>query len=476
MRLATTALGVIGGLLVGVGGVPEGPAAPAAPQDRPPFSSRVLTTGLDNPWEITEGPDGFLWVTEKTAGRVTRVRPADGAKRTAATIAEVVATPGTQDGLLGLALHPRLLRDPATPFVYAAYTYDANPDPAVLDRRAKIARLSYDERTETLDHRVDLITGLPASTDHNSGRLTIGPDGKLYYTIGDQGNNQFDRACLPIRAQALPTAADLRAGDRSAYMGKVLRLDLDGSVPADNPVLRGVRSHVYSYGHRNAQGLAFARTGRLYSSEQGPKTDDEVNLIRAGGNYGWPRVAGFRDDQAYRYANWSASRTVPCESLAYSDYDIPPSVPTVPETTFRHPRFVPPLATFHTVPTGFDFRDPRCAENEWYFICWPTTAPSSLDVYEADQPIAGHRRALLMPSLKDGTVFLLPLTADGTAVATDPVPLFKTVNRYRDTAIGPDGRTIYVATDRGGLTRDRAGRPTTALENPGAILEFTYTG
>ena len=88
----------------------------------------------------------------------------------------------------------------------------------------------------------------------------------------------------------------------------MLRLNLDGSIPSDNPMIGGVRSHIYSYGHRNPQGLVFAPDGKLYESEHGPNTDDEVNLIRAGGNYGWPHVAGYRDDQSYAYANWSASR------------------------------------------------------------------------------------------------------------------------------------------------------------------------
>src|SRR3954469_18817856 len=76
---------------------------------------------------------------------------------------------------------------------------------------------------------------------------------------------------------------------------------MDGSIPSDNPVIAGVRSHVYSYGHRNPQGLVFGPDGKLYESEHGPNTDDEINLIRAGGNYGWPYVAGYRDDQSYAF-------------------------------------------------------------------------------------------------------------------------------------------------------------------------------
>jgi PQQ-dependent dehydrogenase (s-GDH family) len=303
----------------------------------------------------------------------------------------------------------------------------------------------------------------------------MGSDGKLYYTIGDQGRNQFQYACLPILAQSLPTAAQVTARDWTAYQGKILRLNLDGSIPADNPVLDGVRSHVYTYGHRNAQGIDFGPSGKLYASEQGPKTDDEVNLINAGGNYGWPRVAGFKDDQAYVYANWSASQGVPCTSLTYSDFVIPPSVPQQRETDFDDPAFVPPLRTFYTVSSTFNFQDPRCAENEWYFICWPTVAPSSLELYPARRAVPGWANSLLMPSLKDGTVYRMRLSADGRRVGK-PFPMWTSVNRYRDTAISHDGASVYVATDAAGLARDPSGRPTAALQNPGAILEFHYTG
>src|SRR5690606_10548112 len=115
--------------------------------------------------------------------------------------------------------------------------------------------------------------------------------------------------------------------DWSAYVGKVLRLDLDGGIPDDNPEIGGVRSHAFTYGHRNPQGLAFGPDGTLDSAEQGPKTDDEINILEAGKNYGWPHVAGYQDDMAYVYANWSEGP----EDAEYSDFVIPESVPTQAE-------------------------------------------------------------------------------------------------------------------------------------------------
>src|SRR5689334_3651951 len=130
------------------------------------FSSRVLATGLDFPWEITWGPDGYLWVTERLGKRVTRVNPADGSKTTAVTIDEVQ----DEGGLLGMALHPELLHGTGNDYVYVAFTYDADPGKA-LDHRAKIRRYTYDRMTQKLGAPVDIIAGLPAHNDHNGGRL-----------------------------------------------------------------------------------------------------------------------------------------------------------------------------------------------------------------------------------------------------------------------------------------------------------------
>ena len=118
---------------------------------------------------------------------------------------------------------------------------------------------------------VDVLTGLPHGPDHGASRIVIGPDGKLYASTGDQGSNFLAFYCAPIRAQELPVAADVAARNWRGYEGKILRVNLDGSIPADNPVLNGVRSHVLSYGHRNPQGMAFGPDGRLYAVRARPR-------------------------------------------------------------------------------------------------------------------------------------------------------------------------------------------------------------
>jgi PQQ-dependent dehydrogenase (s-GDH family) len=440
------------------------------------FAVRVVTTGLDQPFEVTWGPDGTLWVTERAGKRVTRVRPADGAKETALSLPDARGSENEQDGLLGMALHPGLLQAAGPDHVFLAYTYDESADPKAPRLRIRIRRYTFDRETRTLGRPLDLITGLPSSPDHEGGRLVFGPDGKLYYTIGDQGANQFARFCDPNRAQDLPTAAEVAARDWTRYQGKVLRLELDGSIPSDNPVLDGVRSHVYAYGLRNPQGLAFAPDGRLYGTDHGPKTDDEVNRIEAGQNYGWPHVAGYQDDKAYTYANWSASAGTPCASLTYSLFRIPRTVPQQKESEWKG-RFRRPLRTFFTVAGDHDFRAPACAEGGMFFLCWPTIAPSSATVYAAHAGgIPGWGDSLLVTSLKHGALYRVPLgPADGPAAGEVPV-LFRTTNRYRDLALGPDHRTLYVLTDSAGFTRTAAGGATPVLRDRGAILEFRYEG
>jgi mono/diheme cytochrome c family protein len=221
------------------------------------------------------------------------------------------------------------------------------------------------------------------------------------------------------------------------------------------------------------QGIDFAPDGTLYASEQGPKTDDEINILKKGSNYGWPNVAGKKDNKAYEYARWADAST-PCSQLTFSDIQIHPSVPRAPESAFNQP-FVEPIATMFTVPTGYNFQDPACKGVD--FICWPTVGASSIEYYESKgKGIPGWDKVLLVTTLKRGSLYVLPLTADGKAAGGHFWRYFQSENRYRDTAVSPDGKTIYIATDPGGLAESLAGGATSTMQNPGAILAFTYVG
>jgi PQQ-dependent dehydrogenase (s-GDH family) len=433
---------------------------------QPSFSFRVVTSGLSMPWEVVLGPDDHLWVTERTGRRVIRVNPRTGAVTPAVNVEESY-DPGASwhEGVLGLALHPDLLKSVGRDYVYVAFTYDADAGPA-LARRLKVRRYTYDTTKFTLTNPLDVITNLPAHDDHGGGRLVFGPDQKLYLTRGDSGGNWLANYCTPIKSQLLPTAAQITARDWSTYEGKILRLNLDGSIPADNPALNGVRSHIYTYGHRNPQGLGFGPTGLLYASEHGPGTDDELNLLVAGGNYGWPHVAGYRDDRGYVYANWSQSKGVACASLKFEEFgEIPASVPRQRETEWAG-TFVPPLRTFFTVPENYDFQKSGGA----------TIAAGGLEVYSAPKGITGWANSVLQTGMTMGRVYRVKLSDDGRSAVGSSEELFRTANRYRDVAIGRDQRSFYFVTDNNGLgrTTDPSGASVRTFANPGSVLEFKY--
>ena len=243
-------------------------AGPASPGAR--TTPTVLVTGLEVPWGLAFLPDGSALVSERDSGRILRVTP-DGAVSEADVVEE--AEPRGEGGLLGLAVSPTYDRDR---LVYAYYTTGEDN---------RIARFRLGERPQPI------VTGIPAAGNHNGGRLAFGPDGLLYAGTGDASDRGLSQ-------------------DPASLAGKVLRMRPDGSAPPDNPV-RG--SLVYSRGHRNVQGLAFDGAGRLWATEFGQSTVDEVNLIVAGGNYGWPDVEGTGGEPDYidPLVTWSTADASP---------------------------------------------------------------------------------------------------------------------------------------------------------------------
>ncbi len=414
---------------------------------------------LDYPNTIIYGPDDFLWITERRGKKVVKVDPdLGGNKIVMLDLTSLVYQTAGQDGLMGMALHPDLYVDINTSnnFVYLAYTYDSN------GRKLRIARYTYNAGTGLLNagSATTIIDGIEASNDHNSGKLQIGPDLKLYYSIGDQGYNQFQNACQEIRSQYLPTSSS----DYSDYKGKMLRLNLDGSIPSDNPTLNGVKSHVYTYGHRNAQGIVFGSNGILYSSEHGPKVDDEINIITAGKNYGWPEISGYYDNLGYGYCNWSSSGS--CNPASFSDHNCPSDVTQVSEFTSGQPvNFQEPIGTYNSTTSS---------EPSGGWLEWPTVGPSSIDIYEAGL-IPNWGTSLLIPTLKRGTIFRAKLNPSGTGLESQTYEEFHSSNdRYRDIALDPDGITIYAITDNTGGTSGPSGTTSVSIENPGVIVKIQY--
>lgn len=417
---------------------------------------------LKKPWDLNYGPDDYLWVSERQEGVIVRINPTTAERDEIIDIPDMSSTAG-QDGLLGFAFHKDFLN--GSPYVYLSYTYLVQGQ-----RTQKLVRYTYDINGNdgSLSSPVIVIDNLPCSNDHNSGRLLFGPDDKLYYSIGDQGANQSSNYCNPNLAQVMPTQSEIDQEDWSNYPGKILRLNPDGSIPNDNPMFGGVQSHIYSVGHRNPQGIVFGNNGILYSDEHGPNTDDEVNIIYSGKNYGWPNIAGYQDDQLYDYCNWSSAPN--CQSLSYSSTNCHPSITLLEENTFSEPNYQGPLLSMFAAPDDYNFNDPACSDS---WICRPNVAPSSIAIYESDE-IPAWKNSLLVASLKRGRIYRLKLDEDGTSMVGDTTQHFYTQNRYRDIALDPDGKSFYIITDESGKTSDATGyQQRTTMLNPGTILKFT---
>lgn len=432
------------------------------------FIRTTLSPTFSYPYALIYGPDDYLWLTERGGKKINRVNKTSGAVDLLLDMTALVyyGAITSQDGLLGMALHPNLNKGTGEDYVYVAYSYGTSS----ADEKLRIVRYTYTNTTGTdgsLASPLVLMEGLSASNDHNSGKLAIGPDYKLYYTIGDQGVNQFINKCEVSHAQDIPTLAMLNSipPNYNYYEGKTLRMNLDGSIPDDNPVINGIRSHIYTYGHRNAQGLVFGKNGKLYSSEHGPKSDDEINILESGSNYGWPYISGYKDDKNYSFCNWSTASN--CASLTFSDYSCGAGATSLTESSWAG-TFNPPISTLFTIDAGFNFT------GGW--LTWPTIGPSSAKIYEGfNAQIPGWDNSILITTLKKGRIYRQKLSADGNTVVGAPEELFYTQNRYRDLAFDPDGKTIYIITDSGGTTSGPSGSSTLSVTDLGKILKFTYT-
>jgi glucose/arabinose dehydrogenase len=215
----------------------------------------VVASGLEAPWGLAFLPDGRVLVSERDSGELLLVTSSGHVEE----VQRLPAGGSGEGGLLGIALSPNYAADG---LVYAYFS-------TAQDNRVARFRLGEEPRP--------ILTGIPVSSIHNGGRIAFGPDGMLYIGTGDATNRDA-------------------AQDRNSLAGKILRLMPDGRVPGDNPF---PNNPVYSYGHRNVQGLAWDAKGQLYATEFGQNAFDEVNRIVAGGNYGWPEVEGTGDDKRY---------------------------------------------------------------------------------------------------------------------------------------------------------------------------------
>jgi glucose/arabinose dehydrogenase len=293
-------------------------------------------------------------------GRVSRVNPATGAV-TIVLNHQSQVWQSSESGMLGMALHPDF---PTTPYVYIPYTYGTSASNA----KEKLVRFEYDGTN--LINETTLLDNIPANSTHIGARLLFLPDGTLLMTTGDAQNQAGSQ-------------------NMNALSGKVLRINQDGSIPADNPY--GPNSYVYANGLRNTQGMVQLSNGRIFISEHGPATDDEFMELFAGRNYGWPNVHGFCT---------SASEIQFCQDS----------------------NVVEPL------------------------VAWtPTIAPSDLVFYE--NPLFPEwNNKFLMTVLKDRMLVAIEMNEAMTEVVNEVQYLNNFYGRLRDICIGPN-KEIYLATN-----------------------------
>lgn len=330
------------------------------------LATRTVATGLSVPWEIIWGPDDHLWFTERP-GRVGRINPVDGVRTLNFTVPDCSSL--GEGGLLGMVLDPAFTTNN---YLYIVYCYYLSGQPqTVQNYREKVVRYTYDGANNTLNSPFVLLENILGWSTHNGSRLQFGPDGKIYMTTGD--------------AQALSTPQD-----DNALTGKILRMNADGSIPADNPI---DGNYMWSKGHRNPQGLVFAN-GILYSSEHGPSTNDEMNIIEKGRNYGWPNVHGYCQDN-----------TIGGEAAFCAANNI---------------------------------KEPIAA---WT----PTIATSGIDHYNNDA-IPQWKNSILLGVLKDQRLKQLKLDPTGKYVIEMRDYFVNQFGRIRDVAIAPDGR-VFICSD-----------------------------
>jgi aldose sugar dehydrogenase len=245
----------------------------------------IIADQLDTPWGMAELPGGDLLITERS-GQVRRI----GSGGATYTIDGVEET--SEGGLLGLALHPRHADN------HQLYLYFTVATSGGLVNRV----VRYELEDDRLKDPTIILDNIPAAQNHDGGLLAFGPDGQLYVTTGDAAQPQL-------------------AQDRASLAGKILRLNEDGTMPNDNPF----NNLVWSYGHRNPQGLAWDDEGHLWATEHGPSGGssgrDELNLIVRGGNYGWPIATGdeTQPDMILPVAHSGDRNTWAPGGIAYAD-------------------------------------------------------------------------------------------------------------------------------------------------------------
>lgn len=441
------------------------------------FKMRILKAGLADPWSISIDNKKQLWITESKSYKLSRLNPDDSSFHTVLDLSDRREFPRTdtikdakdpwpQGGLMGLALHPKF--DDGQPYVYLAYVYKHIGRNRFLTR---LSRFYYDREADSLLREEVIDESIPGSNDHNGGRLAIMQTERtayLFYAVGDMGAGQYANAKEANYAQ-----------DSSRKEGKILRYLVDPErlvehkdnwIPSGNPFNGHQLSPVFSLGHRNPQGLSWGHTSKfshLYSCEHGPFSDDEINLILPGKNYGHPLIVGYADGN---YNGLAAA--------ASEEPNLPgpwhTSLPLITDEVFSAKNLAPdyrdPMHSFSATSNAY-LRGKLKKLVKGQREDWQSVAPSSLVFYDSNA-IPNWKNSLLITTLKAGAIYRLPLSEDGTTVKGNPQKLFAKNLRYRDIAISSDGRSIYVLTDRSSVTSGPTENNPKEQQLRGCLIEF----
>lgn len=426
------------------------------------FTRSELPVALDRPWEMTYGPDDHLWLTQ-AGGIVTRVNPETGESSNIYTAPDYFPgspleafpdcfNPTIGYGTLGLTLHPQF-STPKTSYIYYVYSYNSGTDmePAT---KFKIKRLKWDAEAELITETDDLVTNIPTSYDHLGGRLlAVEQDGVsyLFLTIGDHGMSE-DNSPDCYEDQSLNP--NNWAQDPSTMNGKIHRFNMDGTIPNSNPI---PGNSFYTRGHRNPQGLIYNHDlNILYDVEHGDRTDDEINVLKKGMNYGWKHVRGYHDGNHPGELEFIANYT--------------------PHADIENDALIP--AFYSWCDSEMD-GDPDNST-------WCTVAPSD-GIYYCSNAIPQWNNSLLVVTLKDGEgtdkeVYQFKLTSEGELMPStpdnpNPKRFFgedQDLNgRLRDIAISPDGTKIYLI-NNGGAT-EPGSKITVYTLNPDSVEPYMAT-
>ena len=445
---------------------------------------------LNDPWEITYGPDDSLWITESKGYAVYKLHPNGGTKRKILDISlkstwlgntpasdsvfnlQFVFSPtNPQGGLAGLAIHPDYYAPVPKKYVYVSYIrsyISTAPAGGGVFFQNRIVRFTFNTATGRLDSPVSLCDTLPGSSDHNSQRMIIAPVNGvdyLFYGSGDMGAGQFSNQNRPNNAQ-----------NSSMYEGKILRFNLepDGDagvldkwIPNDNPFNGAKQSAVWCTGVRNNQGFAYDSVRNiLYGSSHGPYSDDEINIIERSANYGHPLVIGYANDNNY---NGSSAGSFPSSSIAVIASETANAAAI--GSSYRDPIFsgyAPGQAAVNTIWTT------QPANSGW-----PSEGWSGLGLYNYSM-IPDWKNSLLLAGLKWGRMIRTKLNSAGTAVVpvngADTVTYFESPNRYRDMAFGPNGRDIYIVMDKSAATSGPSANNPSLVACAGCLQKYTFLG